>query len=80
MDTPAFHFRTEDDAIKMLTPGYYMADIDLHHSYRSVPIHPSNVLATGLKRKFVGEQEFTYLDDTRLPFGAKCSPEKSSTG
>lgn len=52
-----------------------MAKIDLRHAYRSVPIHLGNFAATGLKWQFEGGDEFTYFYDTRLPFGAKSSPE-----
>ena len=38
----------------MLQPNYFMAKIDLRHAYRSVPIHKSNYLATGLQWYFAG--------------------------
>lgn len=71
----SFKFQTLDDAIKLLRPNYYMAKVDLKHAYRSVPIHPANYQATGLKWRFSGDAHFTYFYDTRLPFGAKSSPE-----
>ena len=52
-----------------------MAKIDLANAYRSVPVHPSNFAATGLKWTFKGDTEPTYMVDTRLPFGARRSPE-----
>ena len=53
-----------------------MAKIDLHHAYRSVPIHPHNYHGTGLKWKFKDNKvKFTYFVDTRLPFGGRRSPE-----
>ena len=71
-----FQFQSIDDAIKLLRPGYFMAKIDLHHAYRSVPIHPHNYHGTGLKWKFKGNKvKFTYFVDTRLPFGGRRSPE-----
>lgn len=72
--TKSFKFQTLDDAIKLLQPHYYMAKIDLRHAYRSVPIHPDNYKATGLKWRFSGHTHDTYMYDTRLPFGAKSSP------
>jgi len=75
ISTESFKFQTLDDAIKLLKPNYYMAKIDLRHAYRSVPIHPDNYQATGCKWQFSGDQHFTYFYDTRLPFGAKSSPE-----
>lgn len=71
----SFKFQTLDDAIKLLRPNYFMAKIDLRHAYRSVPIHKSNYLATGLQWQFSGQRGPTYFFDTRLPFGAKSSPE-----
>ena len=67
-------FQTLDDAVKLIKQGYYMAKIDLRHAYRSVPVHPSNYNALGLKWRFTGETQFTYLVDTRLPFGGRSAP------
>jgi len=71
----SFKFQTLDDAIRALRPRYYVAKIDLRHPYRSVPIHPANYQATGCKWRFSGDDFDTFFFDTRLPFGAKCSPE-----
>ena len=71
----SFKFQTLDDAIKMLQPNYFTAKIDLRHAYRSVPIHKSNYVATGLQWHFAGHNHPTYFFDTRLPFGAKSSPD-----
>jgi len=71
----SFKFQTLDDAFKLLRPNYFMAKIDLRHAYRSVPIHPNNYAATGLQWLFSGQSCPTYFFDTRLPFGAKSSPE-----
>lgn len=71
----SFKFQTLDDAIKLLRPNYFMAKIDLRHAYRSVPIHATSFAATGLRWQFAGQNHFTYMYDTRLPFGAKSSPE-----
>ena len=49
------HFQTIDDAIKLVDDKYYLAKIDLCHAYRSVPIHPSNYPATGLKWTVSGD-------------------------
>ncbi|KAL9952390.1 hypothetical protein ACROYT_G039640 [Oculina patagonica] len=75
ISTHSFKFQTLDDAIAQLQPNYFMAKIDLRHAYRSVPIHPSNYAATGLQWHFDGDDDVTYFYDTRLPFGAKRSPE-----
>ena len=63
-------FQTIDDAMKLLDEGYFLAKIDLRHAYRSVPIHPKNYAAMGLKWIFEGDLVPTYyFIDTRLPFG-----------
>ena len=67
-------FQTIDNAIKLIGPGYYPGKIDLWHAYHSVPIHPSNYAATGLKWVFEGDILPTYLMDTRLCFGGRRSP------
>ena len=61
-----FRFQTFDNAIKLLQPNYYMEEIDLHHAYYSVPIHPANHQATGCKWQFSGNDHFTYSYHTRL--------------
>lgn len=54
---------------KLISEGCYLAKIDLQSAYRSVPIHPSNYWATGLKWQFINATSPTYLYDTKLPFG-----------
>jgi hypothetical protein len=73
-DTQKVKYQTLSDAINLLTPGAWMAKVDLQAAYRSVGIHPSQHKFTGLKWKFKGHKSYTYLCDTRLPFGAKVSP------
>ena len=53
-------FSTIDDAIKLDKSGYFLAKIDLHHAYRSIPIHPY------IKLKFSHQNHFTYLFDFLL--------------
>jgi hypothetical protein len=73
--TDGFHYQSIQDAVDIITPNAYMAKVDLSQAYRAVKIHPSDYCATGLKWKFAGDQDFTYMVDTRLPFGARKSPE-----
>ncbi|XP_077862556.1 uncharacterized protein LOC144344498 [Saccoglossus kowalevskii] len=51
-----------------------MAKVDLKSAYLSVRIHRDDYQATGLKWQFFNHNNYTYTYDTRLPFGAKCSP------
>lgn len=69
-----FQYQSLQDAIDNIKPNYYLAKIDLANAYRSVKIHPSNHCATGMKWKFSREDEWTYLVDCALPFGASRSP------
>ena len=73
--TNSFSYQTLQDAIDLITPGCYLAKLDLCHAYRVVRLHPSNYSATGLKFTFPGDSYCTYMYDSRLPFGAKRSPE-----
>ena len=68
------HFQTIDDAVKLVTPECYLARINLRHAYRSVPIHPANYPATGLKWTFSGDASPTFMYDTSLCFGGRKSP------
>ena len=60
----ASRFSTIDDAVKLIKPGAFLAKIDIKSDYR----------LTGPKWKFHGDSHFSYLIDTRLPFGAKRAP------
>ena len=70
----AVTYDTVDEATRLLPPGGFMAKVDLRSAYRSVPIHKDCYEATGLRWTFTGQDEPTYLIDTRLPFGASMSP------
>ena len=67
-------FQSMSDAVDCLSHLAFMAKIDLKSAYRSVPVHPDDFPVTGLKWKFKGEKDFSYLVDKRLPFGARFSP------
>ena len=65
-------FSRVDDAALLMTPGCYLAKVDLRSAYRSVKISKTSEQVTGLKWNFEGNT--VYLRDTRLPFGGKLSP------
>ena len=52
-----------------------MARLDLKAAYRSVSVKESHHQYTGLKWRFTGHDQDTYLVDTKLPFGARLSME-----
>jgi hypothetical protein len=67
-------FQTLQDACSLAKSNYFMAKVDLQAAYRSVPIHPDDYAATGLKWTFGDATEPTYIFDTRLPFGSNKGP------
>jgi hypothetical protein len=73
--TNPFTYQSVQDAVDLIRPGYYMAKVDLSSAYRSVRIHPTNTIATGIKWQFSGDGTETFMVDERLPFGARRSPE-----
>jgi len=73
-DTFKLKYQTVKSALEHITPGCYLAKVDLQSAYRSVGLHPSQSQFTGIKWKFSGEKDYTYLYDRSLPFGAKKSP------
>ena len=70
-----FRYQSLQDAVDMISPGYYIGKVDLASAYRSVGIHPSNYDATGIKWLFQGDKDYTYMVDTRMCFGGRRSPE-----
>ena len=69
-----FKYQSIQNAVNFIKPSYYLAKVDLMNAYRSVKIHPTNYDMTGIHWQFTGHEQPTWLVDTRLPFGAKCSP------
>eukprot|EP00111_Clytia_hemisphaerica_P011029 TCONS_00032323-protein len=67
-------FKILNDVTKLIGKDYFIAKVDLRRAYRSVPVHPANHDALGLKWKFTGDGHFTYFVDTRLPFGGSSAP------
>lgn len=67
-------YQSVQDACELVEKDYYMAKIDLKSAYRSVALNPSQYELTGLQWTFSGDEEPTYMIDTRLPFGARLSP------
>lgn len=69
-----FQYQSIQDAVDLVRPGYWMAKVDLLSAFRSVSTHVSNHKFMGLKWTFSGDNEPTFLVDTRLPFGTRRSP------
>lgn len=62
------------DACRLITQNCFLAKVDLKNAYRSVNIHPSNYVYTGLQWVFMGDTQPTFMYDAKLPFGAAKSP------
>ena len=68
-------YQSVQDAVKLLSPSSYIGKIDLKSAYRLVSTNPAQHCLAGLKWKFKGHLDYTYLVDTRLPFGCRLSVE-----
>ena len=67
-------YQSVNDALNMIRPHWYQCKIDLRWAYRVCGINPAHYAFTGLKWRFSGDNDDTYLIDTRLSFGARKSP------
>ncbi len=67
-------YQSVKDALDLILPGSYICKIDLKSAYRSVGIKPSQYHMSGVKWKFSGDNDVTYLVDTRLMMGASKAP------
>ena len=66
-------FNSVDDAAALVSPGSYMAKVDLKAAYRSVAISASSQKATGLKW-ITKDGKPIYLYDRKLCFGSRLAP------
>lgn len=66
-------FASVDSAIELVDKGWFMAKVDLRSAYRHCPISLESQSVAGLKWRFTGDKDYTYLVDTRLMFGASRS-------
>ena len=73
-DTEHYSYQTVRDAAGLVSPGDFLAKVDLANAYRSVKVHPDDHHLTGLQWTFMGEDHPTFLRDTRAPYGARLSP------
>ena len=67
-------YQSVKDTTSLITEGCYFAKVDLKYTFRSIPLHPSQYKYTVFKRKFKGDNDFTYLYDRCLCFGARLAP------
>lgn len=69
-----FAYTSLQDAVDRISPGDYLAKVDLASAFRSCRTNPSNYTYCGLQWTFSGNAGPTFMVDTRLPFGARRSP------
>lgn len=67
-----FSYHTVDEVCHLITPGCYMATIDIEAAYRTVTVFPSHWKYQGLHWPINGKDR--YLMDTSLCFGLRCAP------
>ena len=70
-NTP-FSYQTLYQATSLIRRGDYLAKLDLSSAYRSVKLHSSDQHMADLRWTF-NEEDPVYIQDQRLPFGARLS-------
>ena len=71
-DDYELRYQSVDDAVRLMTPGCFMAKVDLKSAYRSVNISSHSQKYTGIKWNFGGKP--VYFTDTKLSMGSKSAP------
>lgn len=69
-----FQYENLQSAVDLITPSCYMAKADISQAFRHVKIHPSNYPFTGLRWRFEGDEQDTFMYDSRLCFGSSRAP------
>lgn len=64
-----------DDALRLVTPGCYMARADVKNYYRHFPIDPADWSKQAFQWHFPGERQAATLWDPYLQFGLRNAPE-----
>ena len=74
MDTTfeTFSYASTDQVCDMMSPGCYLATVDIASAYRSVSINPDQWTFQGIKWSIQGQTKYLY--DVRLSFGLRCAP------
>ena len=69
-----FKYQTLNDAMNMVSPGDYLAKVDLQSAYRSVRVSSEEHERLGISWYFEGAVHPSYMVDCCLPFGHARSP------
>ena len=74
MDLGKQKYQTLHDAISLITPGSYLAKVDLKGAFRSCALHPNQYPFMGLQWKFTGNCDVSYIQEKHMCFGARAAP------
>ena len=74
VDMPKQKYQTIQDAINQITPGCYLAKVDLKGAYRSCKLNTNQYPFMGLHWTFSGDKSPTYIQEKYMCFGAKAAP------
>lgn len=69
-----FSYESVNDAVQLISPGYWLSKNDLANAYRSVRLHSKDYNVAGIAWTFTGDSYPTIMRDERLMFGARLSP------
>jgi len=69
-----FKYQTLQEAMEMISPGDFLAKVDLQSAYRSVRVSPQEREKLGISWWFEGAVHPSYMVDCCLPFGHSRSP------
>ena len=67
-----FSYHSIDDVVSLMSPGDYMATVDISSAYRSFSVHPDHWKFQGVTWEIDGQQRF--MLHTRVCFGLKNAP------
>ena len=67
-----FSYSSVDQVAENMTPGCYMASVDIAAAYRSISVNPAHWTFQGISWPINDIDE--YLIDCRLCFGLRCAP------
>ena len=67
-----FSYKRIDDVVALLSPGAFMATVDIASAYRSISVHPEQWRYQGVAWPSFSQLEF--MLDTRICFGLRSAP------
>lgn len=74
IDCPKQKYQSIRDAIKAISPGCYLAKVDLKGAFRSCALNKSQYPFMGLHWTFSGDKRRTYIQERYMCFGSRAAP------